>query len=39
VEKQVKQDIVIVWFKRDLRFTDHAPLYFAQKQTLPILFI
>jgi deoxyribodipyrimidine photo-lyase len=39
VEKQVKQDIVIVWFKRDLRFTDHAPLYFAQKQKLPILFI
>ena len=35
----VKQDIAIVWFKRDLRFTDHAPLYFAQKQSLPVLLI
>ena len=34
-----KQDIAIVWFKRDLRFTDHEPLYFAQKQHLPILLI
>lgn len=35
----VKQDIAIVWFKRDLRFTDHEPLYFAQKQNLPVLLI
>lgn len=35
----VEQDITIVWFKRDLRFTDHEPLYFAQKQSLPILLI
>lgn len=35
----VKQDITVVWFKRDLRFTDHEPLYFAQKQNLPILLI
>ena len=34
-----KQDIAIVWFKRDLRFTDHEPLYFAQKQQIPILLI
>jgi deoxyribodipyrimidine photo-lyase len=32
-----KQEIVIVWLKRDLRFTDHAPLYFAQNQNWPIL--
>ena len=35
----VKQEIAIVWFKRDLRFTDHAPLYFAQKQAFPILLV
>jgi len=34
-----KQEIVVVWFKRDLRFTDHAPLLYAQKQSLPILFV
>ncbi len=39
MEKPVKQDIAIVWFKRDLRFTDHAPLYFAQKGKLPVLLI
>lgn len=32
-----KPEIVIVWFKRDLRFTDHEALYWAQKQNLPIL--
>ncbi|MEN9400401.1 MAG: hypothetical protein RL632_1504 [Bacteroidota bacterium] len=37
--QQEKQEIVIVWFKRDLRFTDHAPLYFAQKQSLPVLLL
>lgn len=35
----IKQDISIVWFKRDLRFTDHESLYFAQKQSLPVLLI
>ena len=35
----VKQEIVIVWFKRDLRFTDHEPLYYAQKQNLPVLLV
>ena len=32
-----KPEIVVVWFKRDLRFTDHEALYQAQKQALPIL--
>ena len=35
----VKQEIVIVWFKRDLRFTDHEALFHAQKQALPILLL
>jgi deoxyribodipyrimidine photo-lyase len=35
----VKQSINIVWFKRDLRFTDHEPLYVAQQQALPILML
>jgi deoxyribodipyrimidine photo-lyase len=34
-----KQEIVVVWYKRDLRFTDHEPLYYAQKTNLPILLI
>ncbi len=34
-----KEEINIVWFKRDLRFTDHAPLYYAQQEKLPLLFI
>ncbi len=33
------QEINVVWFKRDLRFTDHAPLYTAQQKLLPILLI
>jgi deoxyribodipyrimidine photo-lyase len=32
-----KQEIVVVWFKRDLRFTDHEALFYAQKQGLPVL--
>jgi deoxyribodipyrimidine photo-lyase len=35
----IKEEINIVWFKRDLRFTDHEPLFEAQKQNLPILLI
>jgi deoxyribodipyrimidine photo-lyase len=31
--------INIVWFKRDLRFTDHEPLYCAQKSGLPVLLL
>jgi deoxyribodipyrimidine photo-lyase len=34
-----KQPINIVWFKRDLRFTDHEPLYTAQQKALPILML
>ena len=34
-----KKAINIVWFKRDLRFTDHEPLYVAQQQDLPILLL
>ena len=34
-----KQEINIVWFKRDLRFTDHEPLYYAQKENLPVLLL
>lgn len=32
-----KKAINIVWFKRDLRFIDHEPLYLAQQENLPIL--
>lgn len=34
-----KQKIAIVWFKRDLRFTDHEPLYTAIKNDLPVLLL
>jgi deoxyribodipyrimidine photo-lyase len=34
-----KPSINIVWFKRDLRFTDHEPLYAASKQEIPTLLI
>ena len=29
--------VSIVWFKRDLRFTDHEPLFEAQRLGLPVL--
>ena len=35
----IKKEINIVWYKRDLRFTDHEPLYFAQCSGLPLLLI
>ena len=35
----MKPEINIVWFKRDLRFTDHAPLYFAQQDAAPVLLL
>ena len=28
-----------MWFKRDLRFTDHEPLFTAQQKSIPILLI
>ena len=34
---QPQQEIVIVWLKRDLRFIDHAPLFYALQQPLPVL--
>ena len=34
-----KVAINIIWFKRDLRFTDHEPLYYAQQQKLPLLLV
>jgi deoxyribodipyrimidine photo-lyase len=29
----------IVWFKRDLRFTDHVALFYASQQNIPILLV
>lgn len=34
-----KPTINVVWFKRDLRFTDHAALLAAQQQGLPVLLL
>ena len=34
-----KQRINIDWFKRDLRFTDHAPLCAAWEANLPTLLL
>ncbi len=34
-----KEEINVVWYKRDLRFIDHEPLYHAQQLPLPILLI
>ncbi len=34
-----KKAINIVWFKRDLRFTDHEPLYLAQMEEIPVLLV
>jgi deoxyribodipyrimidine photo-lyase len=35
----MKQPISIVWFKRDLRFTDHEALFEAQRSGLPVLLL
>lgn len=35
----MKQEINIVWFKRDLRFTDNEALFFAQQSNHPLLLI
>ncbi len=35
----MKQLVNIVWYKRDLRFTDHEPLFNATKQGIPVLLI
>jgi deoxyribodipyrimidine photo-lyase len=34
-----KSPIHIVWFKRDLRFTDHEPLYRALESKIPVLLV
>ena len=34
-----KKSINIVWFKRDLRFVDHEPLFRASQENLPIVFL
>ena len=34
-----KENISIVWFKRDLRLTDHEPLCAAQTQPFPLLLV
>ena len=34
-----KKEINIVWFKRDLRFIDHEPLYAAQQENIPLLLV
>ena len=33
----MKQEIQLLWYKRDLRVKDHAPLYTAASNNLPIL--
>jgi deoxyribodipyrimidine photolyase len=37
--EELREEMVVVWFKRDLRLIDHAPILNAQKENLPILFI
>ncbi|ABG58332.1 deoxyribodipyrimidine photo-lyase [Cytophaga hutchinsonii] len=34
-----KVSVNIVWFKRDLRFTDHEPLYNDRQQNVPVLLV
>lgn len=34
-----KKKINIIWFKRDLRFTDHEPLFMAQQENIPLLLV
>jgi deoxyribodipyrimidine photo-lyase len=34
-----KKPVNIIWFKRDLRYTDHEPLFMAQQENLPILLV
>ena len=35
----IKQDINIVWYKRDLRVDDHAPLREAATDGIPVLLL
>ena len=34
-----KQEINIVWFKRDLRLLDHEPLHLAKADGKPVLLV
>jgi deoxyribodipyrimidine photo-lyase len=34
-----KKAVNIIWFKRDLRLTDHEPLFYAAQQDFPILLV
>ncbi|MBS7233853.1 deoxyribodipyrimidine photo-lyase [Flavobacterium psychroterrae] len=34
-----KKKINIMWFKRDLRFTDHEPLFLAQQENVALLLV
>ena len=34
-----KSEVQIVWFKRDLRITDHKPIYEASKNSIPVLML
>ncbi|NBU80587.1 MAG: deoxyribodipyrimidine photo-lyase [Flavobacteriaceae bacterium] len=34
-----KKPVNIVWFKRDLRFTDHEPLFMAQQENITTLLV
>ncbi|MRX41590.1 deoxyribodipyrimidine photolyase [Flavobacterium sp. LC2016-23] len=34
-----RKKVNIIWFKRDLRFTDHLPLFMAQQENIPVLLI
>lgn len=34
-----KKSINIVWLKRDLRFTDHEPLYLSQQENIPTVLV
>ena len=35
----MSEKINVVWFKRDLRLKDHAPLYYASEADLPLLLV
>ena len=35
----MQQNVSVVWFKKDLRFTDHEPLQKAIKDGLPIILL
>ncbi|MEO7979135.1 deoxyribodipyrimidine photo-lyase [Flavobacterium sp.] len=34
-----KKKVNIMWFKRDLRFTDHEPLFMAQQENIPLVLV